>query len=190
MVFVANLLRGAMGVQGAWRAKLARREAARLAALANQEHVLPPDLDMEGFAFTCAAFKDLFTRSIPLFLTAAVLFFLALLRYALNKVIQRTVWDLQKEMEPGSLLLSFISDSASSHGIVQSSPFMHLRRRLGWRLGHHKVLEKHFARKIKRKTQVKSALSHTNMVRDRYVDDSLRRDGAYRTGVAHFGRAV
>lgn len=58
------------------------------------------------------------------FLTAAVLFFLALLRYALNKVIQRTVWDLQKEMEPG------------------------------------------------------------------YVDDSLRREGAYRTGVAHFGRAV
>ena len=67
------LQRAVIVVQGAWRAKLARREAARLAALANQEHVLPPDLDMEGFAFTCAAFKDLFTRSIPLFLTAAVL---------------------------------------------------------------------------------------------------------------------
>lgn len=35
------------------------------------------------------------------FLTCVVLFVLALLRYALSAVIQRTVWDFQKEMEPG-----------------------------------------------------------------------------------------
>ena len=53
--------------------------------LGSQAHVLPPDLHMEGFALTTgsgakvflrsfwAAFKDLVTRSIPLFITAGVL---------------------------------------------------------------------------------------------------------------------
>jgi hypothetical protein len=64
--------RAVLVVQGAWRSKLARREAERMRLLGNQAHVLPPDLDMEGFQFTWAAFKDLVTRSIPLFITAAV----------------------------------------------------------------------------------------------------------------------
>ncbi len=67
------LQRAVLVVQGAWRTKIARREAERLRLLGNQAHVLPPDLDMEGFQFTWAAFKDLMTRSIPLFLTAATL---------------------------------------------------------------------------------------------------------------------
>ena len=67
------LQRAVLVVQGAWRTKLARREAERLRLLGSQAHVLPPDLDMDGFQCTWNAFKDLMTRSIPLFLTAAVL---------------------------------------------------------------------------------------------------------------------
>lgn len=67
------LQRAVLVVQGAWRTKIARREVERLRLLGNQAHVLPPDLNMEGFQFTCAAFRDLFTRSIPLFLTATTL---------------------------------------------------------------------------------------------------------------------
>lgn len=66
--------RAAIVVQGAWRSKLARREAERMRLLGSQAHVLPPDLHMEGFSPPYwPAFKDLVTRSVPLFITAAVL---------------------------------------------------------------------------------------------------------------------
>jgi len=46
-----------------------------------------------------------------LVLTGLVLFVLALLRYALNAVIHRTVWDITKEMEPG-----YVDDTLRRNG--------------------------------------------------------------------------